>query len=161
MNVSRFDVAEADLVALTTEVWTTMLGKDLSLAPEGQAAAGATLDGVVSITGAWCGAVVVRVSRDLAASIAATMFELGDARPEQGDLQDAIGELTNTIGGNIKGLMPGLCHLSLPAVVEGSDVRLRVPGAAIAADLRFECDSQPVIVRLVAAPVSDVPTLSS
>lgn len=141
------------LVAIATDVWATMLGLDLLPVDPGidSHPDEHTIDGVVSITGSWCGAVVVRVSRPLAVRIAQTMFEVTDSEPSLADIQDAMGELTNTTGGNIKGLMPGFCQLSLPAVVDGRDFRLRVPGAVTAADLRFDCEGERVAVQLVAA----------
>lgn len=154
----RAVVDQKDLVAIATDVWATMLDRSLTPVADSESrSAGRTLDGIVAITGGWCGAVVVRVSHPLAVSIAQTMFELGNAEPTLADIQDAIGELTNTTGGNIKGLMPGLCHLSLPTVVEGNDFRIRVPGASVVSDMHFECDQEPVTVQLVAAGVADAP----
>lgn len=144
-------VDDHSLVSVATDVWATMLDASLEPAEPGDESSGPTLDGIVAITGAWCGAVVVRVSRALAARIARTMFDLGDDTPSLADMQDAVGELANTTGGNIKGLMPGFCHLSLPTVVEGADFRLRVPGATVVSNLQFRCDGEPVTVQLVAA----------
>lgn len=146
-------VDDASITAVATDVWATVLDRELM--PADPAAIGRrdakTLDGVVAITGAWCGAVVLRVSRDLATGIAQRMFELGDAEPTLEDMQDAIGELTNTTGGNIKGLMDGMCHLSLPTVVEGADYRVRLPGATVVTQVAFTCDDEPVVVQLIAA----------
>jgi CheY-specific phosphatase CheX len=148
------------LVAIATDVWSTMLESELNpIGPDDvPPALGRTLDGVVAITGGWSGAVVLRVSRPLAVRIARAMFDLGDAEPSLADMQDAVGELTNTTGGNIKGLMPGMCHLSLPTVVEGNDFRVRVPGASVVSELHFLCDDEAVVVQLVAAGASATQT---
>lgn len=148
-------VNDADLVAVATDVWTTMLGRDLTLVPSGACATPTpTIDGVVSITGGWAGAVVVRLARPLACRIAAGMFDL-DGMPAPADIQDAVGEIANTTGGNIKGLLPGFCHLSLPTVVDGSDFRLRVPGAAVVSRLQFSCEDELVMVELIAAGAAE------
>src|SRR5579871_3440979 len=146
-------VDDASIVAVATDVWATMLERDLVAVPSDAVAftAGETLDGIVSITGAWHGAVVVRISRRLAADVARTLLSLGDEEPTSTDLQDAVGELTNTTGGNIKGLMDGFCHLSLPTVVEGVDYRLRVPSASVVSECGFLCNDEPMVVRLIAA----------
>ena len=52
-------------------------------------------------------------------------------------------------GGNIKTLLPGPSQLSLPAVVEGSDYRVIVPGSHVVTQLAFECQGEPVKVTLL------------
>lgn len=146
-------VEEANITAIMTDVWATMLDSELVPAPleADRPVLGKTLDGVVSITGQWHGAVVLQVSRRLAARAAKTLFDLDEAEPSLEDMQDTIGEMTNTTAGNIKGLMPGPCHLSLPTVVEGTDYRLRVPGSTVVSELGFWCGEELVVVQLVAA----------
>lgn len=143
-------VDDASIAAIMADVWATILDRELVAVPEGEAASGATLDGVVTISGAWQGAVVLRVSPALGSVVARRMFDLETEDPTQEDVYDALGELTNTTGGNIKGLMPGLCHLSLPTVVEGAGTRVHVPGARIVHEAAFTCDDEPVVVQIIA-----------
>jgi CheY-specific phosphatase CheX len=146
-------VEAADIVSIATDVWETMLGLELNPEPDGidELTAGPTFDGIVTIAGDWHGAVVVQVSRTLALRIARILFGGGDSMPTPEDMQDAVGEITNMTGGNIKGLLPGDCHLSLPTVVEGSDYRLRTPGAEVVRQVAFTCGGQAAVVRMIAA----------
>jgi Chemotaxis phosphatase CheX len=57
-------------------------------------------------------AVEVRMGVRLAMIMASTMFSV--AEPENTDVLDAMGELGNIIGGNVKSLIPNPCRLSLP-----------------------------------------------
>src|SRR5207248_3096506 len=77
------------------------------------------LTGRVPIGGAWEGAVSLRCPEPLCRSFAADLFGRLAADVEDADVFDALGELANIIGGNLKALLPGVCRLGLPtAAVE-------------------------------------------
>jgi chemotaxis protein CheX len=145
------ELAESHLAAITEEIWLSVLG--LPTRPAGLPAhlrlEGPTLDGVISITGDWHGAVMVQLPRELATRVAGAFFGLDDREPSLQDVQDAVGELTNMTGGNIKALMPGECSLSLPAVVEGRDYSLRIPSTTVVARIVFDCAGAPFVVTLL------------
>lgn len=73
----------------------------------------------VQITGTWMGLVTINCPEPLAHKIAEIMFQMAPGTAGQEELQDALGEITNMIGGNIKALMPPPCNLSLPIVAVG------------------------------------------
>ena len=116
-----------------------------------EALRGQTLDGFVNITGAWQGAVVVQCPRRLAEDIAVKLFSLNGRQPSPEELQDALGEITNMTGGNLKALVPGQCYLSLSAVIEGTDYTLRMLGTEAVRRVVFSCQGQPFAVSVVAA----------
>jgi CheY-specific phosphatase CheX len=122
---------EDEIKELTTLIWDSML--HLAIEPDGSPlpVGVRTMSASIHITGDWQGAVALSCGEQIAAQAAAVMFDLGDAKPAKSDMQDALGELVNVIGGNIKALLPGSCHLSLPAVVDGSDFCVRVPGSRL------------------------------
>lgn len=143
---------EQDIAGLMEDIWMSTLGLTTRPAESGggEVLSGATLDGIIHITGDWQGAVAVQVPRAMAALIASKMLSLGDVPPTLEDMQDALGEVTNMTGGNIKTLMPGSCHLSLPAVVEGMNYSIRVPSAQVISRLVMECEGLPAVVSLMA-----------
>jgi CheY-specific phosphatase CheX len=144
---------EQEIVTLSESIWLSVLGLALQPSPT-QAGAlpnGPTLDGIVTISGDWQGAVILQMPRDLAHRVAAIMFSLGEQPATLEDMQDALGEITNMTGGNLKALMPGNCFLSLPAVVDGNDYRLRIPTATVLSRILFHCEGHPTVVSLVAA----------
>ncbi len=145
-------VAEQDIVRLIDEIWLTTLG----LAAHRLDSQGAalprdteTLDGIINITGGWQATVALQVPKALASRVAAVMFRLDGEKPTVEDMQDAIGELTNMLGGNIKGMLAGDCHLSLPAVVEGRGYTVRVPTSHVVERFAFECEGMPAVVNLM------------
>jgi len=77
------------------------------------------------------------------------MFRLGETPPTLEDIRDALGEVTNMTGGNIKALVSGTCHLSLPAVVEGKAYTIRVPSTQAVERVTFECDGMYGVVSVM------------
>ena len=114
-----------DVLAVVDEVWTTFLGGDplVPVAPTPESSAIPTTsrwDAAVTVSGAWNGLVVVSVDDVVAHAVTEAMLGVvadGPALPHE-DVVDALGELVNVIGGNIKSLMPGPSKLSLPLVAQ-------------------------------------------
>ncbi len=142
---------EQEIIALTQYIWGATL--NLDVVPHDMAGpavtGGRTLDGVINITGAWAGALVLQVPEHVARRAAAVMFELAEGDATLEDMQDAVGELTNMTGGNVKALLEGQCQLSLPAVVEGRDYSIRVPGSEAVTRVTFDVDGEPFVVSLL------------
>ena len=143
-----------DIVTLASDVFRLTLG--LELQPRGDAWQAVTsqprvIEGCVHVTGDWAGAVVLQCARTLAERVAHIMFSLGQRAPTLADVQDAFGEITNMVGGNIKALNEGQCFLSLPSVVEGSDFSVRIPGTAVLHSVVFECEGEPLMVHVLGA----------
>ncbi len=144
---------------IVTTVWDSVLG--IRVEPEDPISAFSqntrdpakeqehTYAGVVQISGAWDGAVTVQCSARAARHAAQTMFGLSDDDVSVADLQDALGELTNMTGGNIKALLPETCFLGLPVVVEGADYRFRLPGSAPVRRSTFKAGDELIVVTML------------
>jgi chemotaxis protein CheX len=119
----NFNPTEGDVRRIVEQVWSSYLDIDGSRPLVFTAAtnnAGA-VTGSVSVTGSWRGHVLVTCSDTAARNAAATLMgmELDEVADEH--IVDALGELANIVGGNVKGLLPEVCSLSLPHVhAEGS-----------------------------------------
>lgn len=146
-------VTATDVATLIDEIWMVTLGLPVRPTDEPVALSSDTdtIDGIVNISGDRQMTVVLQVPRALAVTVAAAMFGLGGRTPRAEDMQDAVGELTNMLGGSIKALLAGHCHLSLPAVVHGKGYTIRVPSSHVAERFTFECDGNPAVVSLMAA----------
>ncbi len=118
-------LSPGDLFEVLELIWSTQLG--LELAKDGQAGEvpmappEGLMTGTVQISGGFAGAVHLMCSRPAVRAAAARMFSVPEAELTNEDLRDALGELTNMVGGNIKTLLPGSEFISLPTVIEGSD----------------------------------------
>ncbi len=142
---------EAEISEITCAIWKAVL--DLAVRPtNGDWPAGAEeplLTGCVLITGAWKGAVILGCTEPLARRATGIMFGVDPALTTWDKIQDALGELTSITGGNIKGLMPGPSTLSMPAVVQGTDYRLIVPGSRRLGRVSFACEEDALVVTLL------------
>jgi hypothetical protein len=65
------------------------------------------------------------------------------------DTCDAMCELVNIISGNIKGLLSGSSHLSLPSLVRGQDFRLIFPRHILLSEAAFTYESEHLLVMLL------------
>jgi len=110
----------ADVLAVTEEVWRSFLGESEPLLPGPPSDRADAVTGAVTVTGGWDGAVTVTFTPEGAAAAACAMLGLDPTDvPSPGDVADAVGELVNMVGGNVKSLMPGPSTLSLPVVAGG------------------------------------------
>jgi chemotaxis protein CheX len=102
--------------------------------------------GVVTVHEAWSGAVQLECSADFAAMAASRMFAATDG-VTQVELDDALGELTNMIGGNIKSLLPAPSHLSLPSVTHSTGLA-SVPGFTPLSRVAFLAAAEPIFITI-------------
>jgi CheY-specific phosphatase CheX len=109
----------------------------LGLTPEVEAETGAEVDdaaelagpaGRVGFAGAWSGSVVVRCDPGFAHACAAIL--LADEACEDAAVDDALGELTNMIAGNLKAVLPAPTRMSLPCVIAARPTADTVPESA-------------------------------
>ncbi len=140
---------EEEIRQVAEMVWDSVLGAPLVRTPEIPPPPPRVVSGWVHFTGAFEGAVAIECSAEFARSAAATMFGVEEGSATPSDMQDAMGELTNMTGGNVKALLPEGCRLSLPTVVEGTDYSARVPGSELLTSVGFKCQGSPVVVRLL------------
>jgi chemotaxis protein CheX len=104
-----------DVRVVTSDVWTSFLANheplEWSPAP---LADPEVMRASVDIRGEWDGAVTLEMAPAAAHTAARTMLTTREVDHE--DVLDALGELVNMIGGNIKSLLPSGSTLGLPMV---------------------------------------------
>jgi chemotaxis protein CheX len=140
------EVAPARLNEIAEKVWAMVLGMRLSPSKCDPAKADAFVLGRVTITGTWEGAVTLGCSPLLARHAAAAMFGKRPNEAEPDEIRDALGELTNMVGGNFKTLLKGECRLSVPKVIDKVPYGQVVP--APNEHLWFECKEGVVILNV-------------
>jgi chemotaxis protein CheX len=127
-----------DVVLFTQEIWSLVLGQTATPTDGRPAGDDDPFTSCVHITGAWRGAVMLTLPSAVAARATATMFSIDAAAVTPTHLYDAIGELVNMIGGNLKALFKPPCYLSLPMITTGRDVEMNVVGGRCLAEVAFE-----------------------
>ena len=140
----------SDVEQVTKTIWMALVEQELSSLTDGGAdISGRFLTGCVQITGEWEGAIVLSCSLKLAVSTTAFMFDMATEEVTPEDLQDAVGELANMVGGSIKGLVPGPSRLSLPTVIDGSDYSTRIPGSEQLVRACLGSQGEPIVVTVM------------
>ena len=109
------DLQLEDIRVVTDDVWTSFLANygplEWSSVPLEEAG---LVQASVGIQGDWTGTVTLEMAPTTAETAARTMLLLDTV--EEADVTDALGELVNMIGGNIKSLLPSGSTLGLPIV---------------------------------------------
>lgn len=132
---------EEQLSEVTESVWTGFL--DIPLARASGQPARSECAASVTIEGAWNGSLVVCCSRALAQRVAATMFHCDSEELREALWSDAMGEIANIIGGNIKATLPAPSQLGLPRYY--TDWQPPVHGEIVS----FRSEGEPLYVLLV------------
>jgi chemotaxis protein CheX len=145
---------DAAISETVRNIWTVILGMDVHEGPSNVTAlkkvdTGRTLTACVQLAGAWEGSVLLYCTQELARRAAAVMFGTTVEAVSGEEVEDALGELANMTAGNIKTLLPRPCELSLPAVVDGIDYRLAIPGSRVSSKVLLECEEEPLLVTLL------------
>jgi chemotaxis protein CheX len=141
---------EQDILQLIQTIWETTLGLPVERESTGAAAnQPRSKTACIQISGAWNGVIVLNCPVKAARQAASVMFETDPAKVTAADESDAVAELANMIGGNIKGLLPETCSLSLPVVVEGGEPSIQISNSRVVSNNRFACGSETVSVTIL------------
>jgi CheY-specific phosphatase CheX len=142
-------MTDEEILGITRDVWESFTGRTIELAddqvrPDG----GDVTVGCVTVTGEWQGNVLLACPAQLARMAASAMFDLPAAQLDDEQVADALGELTNMIGGNLKSLIPGPSRLSMPTVTVGASSTLPMPHAALLSTVSLACEGLPLTVSV-------------
>ncbi len=110
-------IDEAMVRGIAEEAWLALVGDDEFLVPLPGGPPDDAVSAWVEVTGPWTGTVVLTCSRSTAAELSRCLLE-EHAPPvlDEQDVEDALGELANVVGGNVKAVLPGPSALGLPRV---------------------------------------------
>lgn len=128
-----FAITDDDLLMIATDIWAAYLGEEQPLMPGDPAnAVGPGWHAAISVHGGLNGLIVLEIDAAGATEVTRTMLAFGDEDPiETGDIIDAIGEMVNVLGGNIKSIDPDPSTLGLPLVVSGDVCEFAAPDATL------------------------------
>jgi chemotaxis protein CheX len=110
-------IDEATVQGIADEAWVALVGEDEFLVPLPGEPFVDPVSSWVDIVGPWNGAVVITTGRDTAEEL--TRCLLREHAPEvleDEDVEDALGEIANVVGGNVKAVLPGPSVLGLPEI---------------------------------------------
>ena len=135
-----------DLASIAELVWASYVDGEIFVDEAGPALESAFVASV-AIGGAWNGHVLIGTNAEAARTIAANMFAMEDDEVSDAEIGDALGEMANIVGGNVKALMPEPSVLSLPQVVLEAR-RLYMPGATLKTNVNLRWEGAPVHISV-------------
>lgn len=147
MTVS-VEAFQADIEQIVASVFETMLGLTAFPVP-GTTPGSPEVTAAIFFAGAWKGAALVECSLEQARAWTARLMEIDTPPSFTGDVQDAMGELANMVGGNLKSVLPRGTTLSMPSVVRGENYSLRICGDHVYHREGFTCGGDTFWVTLV------------
>lgn len=126
-----------DIISIADNVMQTMMQTEVlhDETQEAQLPSRDQVTGCVQISGEWTGAVLLKTSLEFATLAAANLLAMPREEVTNEDRQDAMAELANMIGGNIKSILPGPSYLSLPSVTIGKEFEFKLFGTTVISDV--------------------------
>jgi chemotaxis protein CheX len=145
-------IDEATVEAIAGEAWVALVGEDEVLVPVPGDLPAETLSAWVDVVGPWTGTVVLTCGSDTAEELArALLREHAPAELDDEDVADALGELANVVGGNVKAVLPGPSVLGLPEVGTAPDVASPADTCRVDAQWR----GRPLTISVQGTPAPD------
>lgn len=146
-----------DLQEIAEQVWASYLDPEginplLPVMPTGSASF-VSVSAAVSVTGAWRGHVVIGFSEASSRHATAALLGIDFDEVTIADITDAVGELANIIGGNVKSLLPEPSALSLPHVLTGGHGTAHWPAVIEVCHFDSEWLSEPVTVSVLESTI--------
>ena len=145
------DLAADQIVEIAQEVWESFLSMSLlphPLGADAPALRGQSMTGCVHVSGEWTGSVFLSCDLEVAAAAAEAMFAADPGSLSDDEVSDALGELTNMVGGNVKSLLPAPSRLSVPSIAVGQSCSVRVPGAVLLDRVVLVCAPGPLHISV-------------
>ncbi|MCU1492412.1 MAG: uncharacterized protein JWO62_176 [Acidimicrobiaceae bacterium] len=138
-------VSNETIAEIAQSFWGAFLPDDGELVHSFPLAVTEDIRGRVDVEGAWRGSVELSCSLAVARRVASVMFAVPDSALTASDIDDAMGELVNVVGGSIKSILPPPTSLSLPMVDDDSEWRF---GVALESEVSLSWAGEPVTVRV-------------
>lgn len=141
-------VGAEQVLDIAGDVWSSLAGPEEVLVPLPASPAHLPLDALsawVLVLGPWSGAVVVTTGASTALELTRALLRAADDEELTAeDVTDALGEVANVVGGNVKSLLTAPSVLGLPQVGHG----MEAPTGEVVVQLDLSWRGQPLCLSL-------------
>lgn len=137
-------------VSATHDVFQTMLGWELTVGSPTKGGANPVFDvsGLIGLSGVCRGMVVISMGQSTALKAAGALLGMEPTELDA-DVLDALGELTNMIGGTSKTRLEEYAlTIGLPTVICGTGQRIMFPSGAVPLVIPFQSEMGPVCIQV-------------
>lgn len=145
-EVSSYEAMTSQIVQ---NVFQTMLCYEINESLDDYEGRGNMVTSAIFFAGAWKGAVVIECNESQCCLFTERLMGIPEPAHMDNDVRDAMGEVVNMIGGNLKSVFPPGVSLSMPSVLEGADYAYRICGSNETVRFSFCGDAGPLWVTLV------------
>lgn len=114
------DVSVEMVTQIVESIFTTMMDLPVSASEAPWLPARDRLVSSVHLEGDWSGVVSLECNQEQACRFAGRLLSMNPPDAVDDDVRDALGELANMIGGNLKSTIAVDARLSMPSVTDGS-----------------------------------------
>jgi len=140
---------DAMTVQIVHDVFETMLGYEIHESLDDYRTRMNVVTSAIFFAGAWKGAVILECSEKQCLLFTGRLMGISAPAHTDDDVRDAMGEVVNMIGGNLKSVLPPGVSLSMPSVLEGPDYAFRICGSNRMAHFSLRGEAGPLWVTLV------------
>jgi chemotaxis protein CheX len=134
---------------IVCDVFRTMLDYEIRESQEDYSRRSNVVTAAIFFAGAWRGAVVLECCELQACFYSQRLMGIPTPERMDDDVRDAMGELVNMVGGNLKSVLPPGVSLSMPSVLEGPDYAYKICGSNLSQRFSFRGEGGPLWVTLV------------
>ena len=146
------DISEK-IIESTIEIFTTMVMMDVSVDGPPLATSGVledTITGMIGLAGTHKGALAIHIPNRVAIAITSSFLGM-DVDEINDDVRDAVGELANMLGGNVKTILTQNgrdIDLSLPSTIAGHEYNFKATNDVELVILPFKTETGVFLVEL-------------
>ncbi len=143
-----------NIVESTEEIFSSMVMLDVTLdgsVTELPPLMEDNVTGTIGLAGTRKAVLAIHFPSTVAANVTASFLGM-EADEVADDVDDAIGEVANMLGGSIKGFLDEKgsdIELSLPSIIRGSSYTLNIKGSSDRLFFAFVCDAGPFYVEFL------------
>nr|WP_321468763.1 chemotaxis protein CheX [uncultured Desulfobulbus sp.] len=144
--MNSFDEISDKIIESTIEIFTGMVMMDISVAGEPLQKLGPmkqSITGMVGLAGTHKGVLAVHFPKQIALAVTGSFLGM-EVEEINEDVQDAIGEIANMLGGNLKTILSDRgkdIQLSLPSTISGEEYNFSSQAEAEQIILPFQAPS--------------------
>jgi chemotaxis protein CheX len=141
------------LIESAQEIFSTMVMMEISLAADSNPAPHSLVDsisGVIGLAGTRKGVLAIHLPKKVAISITSSFLGM-EVEEMNSDVEDAVGELANMLGGNLKAILSEKgkdISLSLPTTISGQHYDYQTNKDAERIAILFACESGQFSIEL-------------
>lgn len=141
------------IIDSTLEIFSTMVMMDVSVDSDAVERSGRlqdTITGLIGLAGSYKGVLAIHIPHAVAMAITSNFLGM-DITEINEDVEDAVGELANMLGGNIKAVLTENSKeidLSLPSTISGSSYNFQQSKDAMDVIVKFGTEKGPFLVEL-------------